>query len=120
MSARMRELIDRGRAIGASVHREAAHAVARIANELRVILRPGSVAVQAAVDNIAPPREQGTGSPVLQALWSATGFPAVSVPCGLWQGLPIGVQMVAPPMHESSLLATARLLIDGLDASALR
>ncbi|CAN5801656.1 amidase [soil metagenome] len=39
-------------------------------------------------------------------LWSFIGFPAVSIPCGTTaQGLPIGLQLVAPPQEESSLVA---------------
>ena len=40
--------------------------------------------------------------------WSLVGFPAISVPCGSdRQGLPIGVQLVAPPHHEARLVAVA-------------
>jgi aspartyl-tRNA(Asn)/glutamyl-tRNA(Gln) amidotransferase subunit A len=39
---------------------------------------------------------------------SLAGVPAVSVPCGLDpQGLPVGLQLVAPPFAESRLLAAA-------------
>jgi len=119
MSERMHELVERGQAISTSKHREALSAAARFAEELHAILPPGSVAVQAAVEDVAPLRDEGTGSPLLQALWTVTGFPVVAVPCGLWQGLPIGVQLAAPAAHESSLLATARKLIDGLEGSTL-
>jgi amidase len=40
-----------------------------------------------------------------------TGCPAISVPCGLTgEGLPIGLQLVAPPRAEHALLAAAALL----------
>jgi len=39
-------------------------------------------------------------------MWSLTGFPAVSIPCGTTSdGLPIGLQLVAPPREEASLVA---------------
>jgi aspartyl-tRNA(Asn)/glutamyl-tRNA(Gln) amidotransferase subunit A len=39
-------------------------------------------------------------------VWSLIGFPAVSIPCGLTpQGLPAGLQLVAPPREDSSLVA---------------
>ena len=39
------------------------------------------------------------------------GLPAMSVPCGLIkkEGLPIGFQLMAPPMEEARLLQTARI-----------
>ena len=36
--------------------------------------------------------------------WSLTGFPAVSVPCGWSEGLPVGVQVVAAPWREDLLV----------------
>ncbi len=38
--------------------------------------------------------------------WSFIGFPAISIPCGKTAaGLPVGLQMVAPPFEEASLVA---------------
>lgn len=43
--------------------------------------------------------------------WSFLGFPAVSVPCGTTAaGLPVGLQLVAPPRHEGLLVAVAGVL----------
>ncbi|MFM7066939.1 MAG: Asp-tRNA(Asn)/Glu-tRNA(Gln) amidotransferase subunit GatA [Gammaproteobacteria bacterium] len=35
------------------------------------------------------------------------GLPAMSIPCGLLQGLPVGLQLIGPHFAESRLLATA-------------
>ena len=35
------------------------------------------------------------------------GLPAMSLPCGFVQGLPVGLQLVAPPLAEARLLKTA-------------
>ncbi len=41
-------------------------------------------------------------------IWSMTGLPVASVPCGLdAQGLPVGLQIVGPPMGEERVLALA-------------
>ncbi len=56
----------------------------------------------------APPLEEGTGDPLLCRAWTALGTPAVSVP-GLTgrSGLPLGVQVVAPPGRDDLALAGA-------------
>jgi aspartyl-tRNA(Asn)/glutamyl-tRNA(Gln) amidotransferase subunit A len=37
--------------------------------------------------------------------WSLTGFPALSVPCGWSEGLPVGLQLVAAPWREDLIVA---------------
>ena len=41
------------------------------------------------------------------------GIPAISIPCGFDQGLPIGLQLMAPWFHEKQLLEAA----DGYEQS---
>jgi amidase len=57
----------------------------------------------------APLLEQGTGDPVLCRAWTALGTPAVSVP-GLTgpTGLPLGVQVIAPPGRDDLALTSAQ------------
>jgi aspartyl-tRNA(Asn)/glutamyl-tRNA(Gln) amidotransferase subunit A len=43
-------------------------------------------------------------------LWSLTGFPAISIPCGTAGGLPFGLQLVAPPWREDLLIALGSAL----------
>lgn len=42
--------------------------------------------------------------------WSLTGLPAVSIPCGRATGLPVGLQLVAPPGREDQLIAVGTAL----------
>lgn len=35
------------------------------------------------------------------------GIPAISIPCGLSEGLPVGFQIMAPPLEEEKLLSVA-------------
>jgi aspartyl-tRNA(Asn)/glutamyl-tRNA(Gln) amidotransferase subunit A len=52
--------------------------------------------------------------------WSFTGFPAMSVPCGWAGGLPVGLQLVAPPWREDLVVAVASVVERWSAASAPR
>ncbi len=54
------------------------------------------------------PEGMPTGDAVFQAPWSLSGFPSITVPCGLTaSGLPLGIQLASGPFTEASLLAVA-------------
>jgi aspartyl-tRNA(Asn)/glutamyl-tRNA(Gln) amidotransferase subunit A len=41
---------------------------------------------------------------------SLAGLPSLSIPCGLSEGLPVGLQIAAPAFDENRLLAAAHAL----------
>jgi aspartyl-tRNA(Asn)/glutamyl-tRNA(Gln) amidotransferase subunit A len=53
---------------------------------------------------------------------SLVGIPAISIPCGLSDGLPVGLQIAAPAFGENKLLDAAFALEQaiGFDGSAVR
>ncbi len=51
--------------------------------------------------------------------WSLVGFPAISVPVGAVDGLPVGLQLVAPPHEEARLVEIARM-VEQVVAAPLR
>ncbi len=53
---------------------------------------------------------------------SLAGIPAISIPCGLSEGLPVGLQIAGPAFSENALLDTAHVLEQaiGFDGSAAR
>jgi len=66
---------------------------------------------------VAPPRDEFAEFLMLLARnaipWSLVGFPAISVPVGAVDGLPVGLQLVAPPDREDLLVAVARAVERG-------
>lgn len=79
---------------------------ARLA-EFDAVVLPTTVAV-------APPRE-GSGAvetairlTMLTSPFNLTGLPAISVPCGLTEGLPVGLQIVGRRWGEARLIRVAR------------
>jgi aspartyl-tRNA(Asn)/glutamyl-tRNA(Gln) amidotransferase subunit A len=53
------------------------------------------------------PDQRGVGSGLVQAS-NLCGLPALTIPCGFVNGLPIGLQIVGPPFTENRLIAFAR------------
>lgn len=61
---------------------------------------------------------QGRLIPVREALlsltnpWSVLGWPALSIPAGTVDGLPVGIQLVGPPGSDAHLISIAHTLIN--------
>lgn len=116
MSERMRELVERGRNIKSAEHAAAKEYARNLTSTLIQLLDPGTVFVNIATDDIAPALGEGTGSPLLQGLWTVTGLPVLAVPCGLVGRMPVGVQLAAAPAQESLLLSAGKVLQQNLQA----
>lgn len=107
----LREMIERGRQVLAVDYNAALEgreflqaALPNIFNYYDAILTP-------ATPGQAPAGLESTGSPAFCTLWTLCGTPAISIP--LLQGgdgMPIGVQLVAPWGDDERLLRTARWL----------
>jgi aspartyl-tRNA(Asn)/glutamyl-tRNA(Gln) amidotransferase subunit A len=63
---------------------------------------------------VAPPVEEFASYLMLLARnaipWSLVGFPAMSIPVGTSDGLPVGLQLVAPPGEERRLVRVGRAI----------
>ncbi len=74
-------------------------------------LREHDLLVMPTVPVVAPPVEDFAAYLMRLARnaipFSFVGFPAITVPCGLVSGLPVGLQLVAAPGREDLLLAVA-------------
>jgi len=106
---RIASLLDEGLAAGAVDYSQALHLQRMFRHEMEALLRSAEVAalVMPAVGNTAPPKET-TGDVSLQAPWSLSGLPVVSMPCGIApDGMPVALQLVGQAWSEDSLLDVA-------------
>jgi Asp-tRNA(Asn)/Glu-tRNA(Gln) amidotransferase A subunit family amidase len=111
MSPKLRDLVDRGRKISDEQYASAIDRARHYRASLVRLLDSDAIILAPATDGVAPPIGiEGTGSPRLQGLYTMTGLPALAVPCGMFEGLPIGVQIIANPGREGLLLAAARVM----------
>ncbi len=53
------------------------------------------------------PEQRGVAAGLVQAT-NLCGLPAITVPCGFVNGLPIGMQIIGPPFTENRIIAFAR------------
>ncbi|MGH8883669.1 MAG: amidase [Egibacteraceae bacterium] len=93
------------------------------AQRLRADLTRSLLAQFDAHDVLAMPTTTVTAPPVVEAArylltlsrntipWSLVGFPALTLPCGRSpDGLPVGLQLIAPPHHEATLVTVGAAL----------
>jgi Asp-tRNA(Asn)/Glu-tRNA(Gln) amidotransferase A subunit family amidase len=100
-------LVSRGMQIAESEYaeklgsiREAAGLMSRVFAQTPVLLTP-------AAPGPAPAGLASTGDPVMNAVWTALGTPAITIPIPVRDGLPLGLQLVAAPQADSMLLKAA-------------
>ena len=107
------------------------------AQKVRTLIADDFAAAFEKVDFLVTPTSPGvafalgalTGDPLAMYLndyftvpMSLAGIPAVSLPCGLSEGLPVGFQLAGPAFSENRLLDAAHALEGafGFDGSAVR
>ena len=108
MSVELNAALDEGSAISAADYKSALRrredAIAAFTHWLSgfdAVISPPSTGA-------APEGLAATGDPACCTLWSLVGFPAISIPIGLaGNGLPLGMQLAAPPGADDRLLAAA-------------
>jgi aspartyl-tRNA(Asn)/glutamyl-tRNA(Gln) amidotransferase subunit A len=60
------------------------------------------------------PQQKGVGAELVQAS-NLAGLPAINIPCGFVNGLPIGLQIVGQKFDENAVLAFARAFQERTD-----
>ena len=109
ISAELSELIEQGRATESGDYEAALDDAKRGAKRLPAVFEAHDILLTPAARGQAPRGLDATGDPVFCRAWTLLGTPAISVPGPLGaDGLPIGVQLVAPPGRDAELVAAAR------------
>ena len=115
---KLRDLVQMGQLLDATsylrarrIRRHYQRDMARLFEHFDLLLTPGAPG--------PAPLGMATGDPVMQAPWTLADFPTMTLPSGLSaNGLPLGVQISAAPLHEGLLMEAAKAIesVLGFDA----
>ena len=114
--AEVRDQLDAADGVLATDYIDAQRYRAALREEMLAVLREHHVLAMPTAPVLAPPVERADEYLTILSrnaiLWSFVGFPAISVPCPT-EGLPVGLQLVAGPGGEATLIALATALTKG-------
>ncbi|MEO5737176.1 MAG: amidase, partial [Variovorax sp.] len=87
--------------------------LSRLFEQYDYLLTPAAAALPWPADQTHPPRIDGRevgprGHAVFAGFVNAVGLPAIALPCGFAEGMPVGLQLVAAEGADDALLALAR------------
>jgi Asp-tRNA(Asn)/Glu-tRNA(Gln) amidotransferase A subunit family amidase len=108
LSPPLQELIATGQAM--SPHQQDADYAARDAAiaQIDTLFAGADILIAPSALDEAPAFEAGTGNPDPCRAWTLLGMPSITLPAGVGpKGLPMGIQLVAPPGQDCDLLAAA-------------
>jgi Asp-tRNA(Asn)/Glu-tRNA(Gln) amidotransferase A subunit family amidase len=116
VSERVLEIVARGRKISAMDYLKAKDGIESTASGFDEFFERFDAILTPATLGPAPKGIESTGDPIMAALWSYTGMPAISLPLlQSDEGLPIGVQLVGARHDDGRLLRTSRWLLKNFD-----
>ena len=102
----MRESVELGFLVPGDLHVRAHRIRRQFRREMTEMLRGFDVLATPTSRTTAPATLKNIGDWTFQSPWSASGLPSMTLPCGLSpDGLPVGLQLVAAPFAEDTLLA---------------
>lgn len=108
---KMAERIEKGRKINTGQLAKSRRSQIKLREELETLLDENDLDVWAApaAPGPAPKTIQEIGNPVMNRPWTHSGLPVVTVPAGSAEnGLPLGIQLIAPFMADEQLLQWAK------------
>jgi Asp-tRNA(Asn)/Glu-tRNA(Gln) amidotransferase A subunit family amidase len=119
LSIPLQELLDLGMRTARADYEQARQTIAHQRSLVLALLSEHDAILAPAAVGAAPTDLRTTGDPVMSRPWQAMGLPAVAVP-GLHdsKAMPLGIQLIGHPQHESRLFGAARWLADRLPMPA--
>lgn len=105
--ADLADLVLEGRGVSGQDYREALACIAECRIRVAAFHARTPVILLPAATGPAPAGLASTGDPRMNAPWTALGTPAIAIPMGAWQGLPLGLQLVAACGDDGRLLRAA-------------
>ena len=104
----LRRIIEVGMLVPGAQYLQAQRVRARFRKDAEALFNDVDVVLTPATPTAAPRDRTTTGNAIFQSAWTSAGLPAIAIPSGLdGVGMPLGVQLVAPPFAEAKLLAAA-------------
>lgn len=111
LSAQLRELLERGRAVPALEYQKARARIPVLNEALDELFSRYAAVLTPSAPGTAPQGLDSTGDPAFCTLWTFCGVPAINLPLMRGSdGLPLGVQLVGARGDDARLLRTARWL----------
>lgn len=120
LSASLREMIERGRGVGAVDYLNAMTGIELLNATLNGVFDEFDALLTAAAPGEAPAGPAAAADSGFCSIWTYLGTPSVSLPLLRGHALPIGVQLVARRGNDARLLRTARWLDTHVRAPARR
>ena len=107
MSAKLNAALDEGRAVSDGDYRSALARRAAMIAAATAWLAPYDAILCAPARGVAPADLSQTGDPACCTLWTLLGFPALTIPIALSEGMPLGLQLASIAGADDRLLAVA-------------
>lgn len=106
---KLREMLRQGLETDATEYSKALERRLRFTADMKLLAEQADVLLTPSTPTAALADVTNTGDTRFQAPWTSCGLPAITLPaCLAGSGLPLGIQLIAPPFEEARLLAIAR------------
>lgn len=106
---KLREMLRQGLATDAITYTKALERRLRFTADMKLLTEQADVLLTPSTPTAPLADLTNTGDSRFQGPWTSCGLPTITLPAGLAEsGLPLGVQLIAPPFEEARLLSIAR------------
>jgi aspartyl-tRNA(Asn)/glutamyl-tRNA(Gln) amidotransferase subunit A len=106
---KLREMLRQGLATDAITYTKALERRLRFTADMKLLAEQADVLLTPSTPTAPLADLTNTGDTRFQGPWTSCGLPTITLPVGLAEsGLPLGIQLIAPPFEEARLLSIAR------------